>query len=1684
MQQLGLTSESTQDEGVSSFASNAATLAAFGGPLGLASYVAFNDMSSSPAAPTIPKMRTRLGLVGQGVGDIIRERSVATDARRLQRAQDIGQQIMKGDALSKIVGKASETRAVIQAMLSTIDDPNNINIDQSTLLSHKEELLRLVNDDPDDVIQSKLMEELVGALYSADPVRGRGIEAFERNLMEFNRVGHLLEAPSFKKKSNTAFNQIDIGGLSDRARARLDMLGKKYQMDQIDLLQKDVDGEIQQYARIWSKTRKTWIDTLPLDLAAPKAPDWQGPVNQFAGTRIYSGRALQTGRYSNQMILSSTRLLGHLQGKSTKDIKAMNIASIQEKFGVSIEDYYIQEFVSRSNAQGFLPNAQEFRSWRTEILGDAPRIIDTNTAYANHVVSQSRMRHNAITLAGWDKMSRKDRDFLITNASFIGGVDPGVSADRLTSGQLGLTAGSPIQALRAGAGSLDRFTDVPSIARLEQITGGTAAFVGSPGTMGRGRNITAGANHGKNMGWSEKLTGAGNKAVLLDMTDTGVFSLGLDGQGYAYTVAGQMDRVRTEFTKPILDPTDHKNLSSKLLNRIMQQEAGTLSTFSRQEILANRGFLGVGPSGTQYLNIDPRMTSMQLGWQQVTDADGRTTINLVGTMDRDMDTLKLFGTLFKGTTGQVEEDVLMRDLKKYGITRRELRRYGLQGLQNTLVTSGEMMKKAPAFMQRQLISGFGMVSGVSNYEDMIERLVTKGSGESMGLGSGKLANVAGATIQALYESGVDDTSAGRVLSAVWKRGTTREGGFYETGVAIEHEKLKQAIMGRFGKDRGERIIGIAEEGIAIGGDSFSAGTGAGDFKLGRSSVEPRFMQMMQHRLKQMGMKNNDANVVLGSIYKNRMGMAADMKAAEGALGLLESLTGSRTVLSAGTEPRRVRAGELSEILSKGTFSDFLKTEQGGVILDLASGGEGQSLASTIIEHEAGKAFGGSTEIFLPGGESMRSVGGTVIRSREGSQMVAGEYDRLVDDFTQNINSIQQNKFRAKEEAAESMQKFKKNAVLLGTDIIQGLAAGKVKGSAAYLSGLYDMTAGTGLSKQQKALIEKISGKTKGTAVFLSDEGFLSQMKDLRGSASGREEDVAFKLRKFFLSSEAGAFGGPTGVAAIGTRHPIVGLGNVTEMQLFRDVRQLGQSGSDTAFTWFTASEQGKKALQRLRGRTGQKVRSFGDIAKLGKSHQGAVKSFFSSMTGALDDYQGEGGGRIFLASNQLDVHYGSNNSVARVDFGIAGSALGDHDGDQWSIFMTDKQGGQKIISALTSEDGEKFRQSMDDFKVQHGIITQEAKMGLKSHKARMQGAVQSGATMQDVLDERVRSRILSEKASKEMIGQLDVALNPIKQALLNYEGDQKSVTHALALLGVVPEHAVLKGKKLPQFRPFAEEMTGAARIAAETGDVGALTSFLRREIFRDTEYAAGGVDYRVEGRSVQGRISLEGAMDTIQKAMNSARSMGLTSGTGSAKSLGYALMQAGANEEKAMRDLLLAGNTVQSGMIGDQSGAGRRAIAQAGSVFDQIASAAARMDSKATGLLAIGALGSMMAMGAVSEGYAPKPLVMPGEVTSPEVNKAMMNQQLFSSAGSGPGPEQFAPQQDPYAMMERPINMQTTYMNRNSAYQVEGHLSSGYGLGKLANYMSNVSTSSGQLTINDRRRPLGPGYLDRILGDY
>ena len=434
-----------------------------------------------------------------------------------------------------------------------------------------------------------------------------------------------------------------------------------------------------------------------------------------------------------------------------------------------------------------------------------------------------------------------------------------------------------------------------------------------------------------------------------------------------------------------------------------------------------------------------------------------------------------------------------------------------------------------------------------------------------------------------------------------------------------------------------------------------------------------------------------------------------------------------------------------------------------------------------------------------------------------------------------------------------------------------------------------------------------------------------------------------------------------------------------------------------------------------------------------------------------------------------------------------------------------------MISTLSSDNGKRFKRTMDEFKVQHGIITAEAKTGLKSHKARIEkesgGAVgaalagEQGKTVEevmesasrgqaaDILEGRVQSRILSEKASKEMIGQLDIALNPIKQALLNYgdEQDERAVMHALAMFGVVPEHAVLKGKKLEQFRPFAEKMTSAARLAAEKDDIGALEHFLRTEIFAGTEYADAGVgyEYTVGGRTVKGRIALEEAMDVTRKALTSARSMGLTQGTGSAKSAAYALMQGGeAEQQRAMRDLILAGNTVQSGMVGDQSGTARMAIAQSGNVFDQVASAAAKLDAKATGILAIGALGSMMALGIVGEGYAPTPIVMPGEVTSPDVNRAMMNQQLFSSGGGGPSAEQFAPQQDPYAMMERPINMQTTYMNRGSAYQVQGHLSSGYGMGRLANYMSNVSGGSTQFTVNDRRRPLGPGYLERILGDY
>jgi hypothetical protein len=154
-----------------------------------------------------------------------------------------------------------------------------------------------------------------------------------------------------------------------------------------------------------------------------------------------------------------------------------------------------------------------------------------------------------------------------------------------------------------------------------------------------------------------------------------------------------------------------------------------------------------------------------------------------------------------------------------------------------------------------------------------------------------------------------------------------------------------------------------------------------------------------------------------------------------------------------------------------------------------------------------------------------------------------------------------------------------------------------------------------------------------------------------------------------------------------------------------------------------------------------------------------------------------------------------------------------------------------------------------------------------------------------------------------------------------------------------------------------------------------------------------------------------------------------------------------------------------------------------GNGIGKIRHAAETLDKRMLGPLALGVGGSLL-LGSLmgNEGYAPEPILSPGEVVSPRVGRAIRGGNLLAPKDTGPSPEDFnrgGPHRD---MINRPINTQQNYYSRSNAYQIRGQATSTGAVSDFMNFMNTVG-GSGSVLLNDHRRPITPHYIDRFTTD-
>lgn len=1625
-----------------------------------------------------------ISAVSRAIGQSVQSNMRDSTASSLNRVKELTDNIMASDNVQKMFSSISEQNALIQSLLETIDDPSSGLHD--VLLGYKERLLSLARDSNNvDTLQNTI-KEVVKAINTQGTENSR--IRWERNLREHRKLGASLTPPTVLQNAGQPFNEIMPSNLQGNALKRYETLLNKLgpgASSRISLVTRDWGGAQQVYARVYSKGagKGRFLDSVPLQVS-------RGSSDALA---IFTGESLQTGYVAPRQVFQAGLLQNVFNAGGP-----VNFSRLRKEAGMGIDKLFFDEFLNRLSKgkdEGGMSadSARNYRAWKAQFMNVMPRVAYSSGGLSttSHLQKVYGQVGNTALVTGLDKLNQGQQEQLMTRLGTSEGMDayaPGYQflvngLGNQPIGRVGIAANSPLNSLLTTSGANRGMFPVES--RIEQVWGRENQFVryGKARTMGRGRTMTAGptsvasgysaSTMGKNIEWADNLTGATNKFVILDAGVGGKGVSALAGQGAA--LYSGKDIIRSFQSKPILDPMKHGYMGSKMLEHIMGkiQPGGWMEV--TDEMLKEHGsFLGFGPGGNaQFLRESSRTQKYHVGYE-VLDVWGKQQINLMIQTEKRMGDWKGFSTAFKGVMHNIRWNRAAKLASEMGYDESWMRKMGLTS-QDVVLAPADMMKKGAGFLDLQMTSAYGFLSGDKDYLPGLQALAQTQQYSS--LPKHQFGRTTGAIIKSLsnkVQAGViTPDEAGKVLAMTYTLGGTdgvMKG--VHSAQAINRMQIDKAITDAFGSNA-DIVRSVAAKGYSFMPTSMTQGMGVEDYGLGRGSFEPRTIKLLQHRLQSIGLSVDQAGEVIASMYQGKMGHASNIRSAQGMVKMLESMTGNAGVMEGFNQfmndVPRYDLSNVSKIAAEG-FQDFIAKNPEGFVFDFTSGANNE--VTRAIASHAQDIFG-QGQVFIPGkdvADSMRDV--AIKQAGKTDTQVAGEYTRMMSNLFEGMSSATSQKVSGIESGKLALSNFKNQSIDLASRVIHNVARGKVKGLQSMIAKVYDIDAGTTFSSPRHLRTARhLLQKTKGQAIFMDKSGFLSQLNDWMGGNTNKStiHDAAKKAEKFFLGSYQ-ALEGRTdkakGVMQFSMRHPLLSVGNIAPAQIFRHLGEVGTTDRDVF-----------EILGGLEGGRWKGVKNWDQVIGMSSRER---HGFFYDMVENVGSLAPEGGGSVYYPRTVGTVKVAGRAEPFKVDMAIAGAALGDFDGDQWMSMMLHHKAGNHIMSNLNKD--KDWVRAENIYKIKSEIFTEEAKAGLKALE-KMKG-VEWGS------NEMVREGMLKEQAAKASVGKLDVRLTKLRTALLDLKmtgkASRESVSDALAMLKVLEEHASIKGKKLPVFMPFAENVSKAVDYFFDTGSSASFENILRTQIFPGSDL------WNKEGMMIESvdspylyartisneKMSLNTTLQTIQRAVDVSRVTGSHLNP-NAYYLGQVLKSGNEEEKAKVIAMMNAGESLETGII-HQAKTGKSLAAGAEVMGHQFFSVLRNMDKSMLGLGAAGVVGSLAVLGLTShQGYSSEPLVMPGEMVSPDIRQRMGQGDLLSVSK-----EKLSTTSDAYGTFGRPQGTPMTYLAAPSAYQIRGEIPSMKSLPALNNYLGTLGNSSGSLRVNDTRNPITENYVDRLVGMY
>ena len=1072
----------------------------------------------------------------------------------------------------------------------------------------------------------------------------------------------------------------------------------------------------------------------------------------------------------------------------------------------------------------------------------------------------------------------------------------------------------------------------------------------------------------------------------------------------------------------------------------------------------------------------------------------------------------------------------------------------------TMINAGDMLSKAPHYLASQMLTSLGLHEGASSgtlwggrgFDAMMSEI----GGEigqdldNMGYSTwnkskaqkeylGQIVTYAANQLESLGDTGT--SQYGLTFGGVFKMAEQGKFGLTPEDAAEDGFLMRKIKAGHTGHNSYGDEIGIwsdygwkeihsaSRRHQAIGVSTFSAGTPASTQRAAMASMEPRTYQWLHHRLRSMlGYGDDTVTDFMTAFMARKVGIGDDLTALKGIVKSVESMGG----LGAGSTAGLATVSMEEFVTGTGArdtgMQEFLGKHKQGFMLSL--------------DERAAKAMGvrPGGSIYMPGGDVAAAMPGTTIVRGTEDLVIEGELTRRMSDFRDNLGTLMQNKDRVSNELAQAQDqvgRFKSDMADLFGKTWRSSMAGKMTGSVFAQGEMINFGTGRtrigdtftlGYGNNIKAM-SSVFNQRSGEAIFSDAQAFLDSMRTYMGSA--KNEMIAMEgaspkdaskrgareagniIQSFFLGMEhrhsknaqkvlglegAARYGGASTLLG---RHPQGGPGHQSPASVFRS--DFGEF--DTVFERYTATDVGKRKLDMLARQHKIKpedITSFHDISKLIQGREknrrqvAARLGFFRGMGQHIDEYMGQGGGRVSIPDLIAKISYHDGTKPLPLNLSRAAMMVGDADGDFYQLMMfSDKR------HKLFKGDAAKKASWHADlaFAAQQGILFEESKRGVNRL-----GGLQMGGKELSLLADTYQEQMKEMLAKK--IGPLNVAMDQLRFGIVHSVGDSPQERRAAILtLGFLmsAQETQIKGKKNKVAAKFADLLTTAIHAGVQSGgeDVSMLNNLFEHSIFRGSGiWDEGGLKFSVD--SLEGidenvrreiNVALEASqgikgremLGVIKKAMGTVKEHGFDKVSSIMRASGMAGITDTMDNHSAWVANVHDAHSAQAAMLRGELDAVDHYSSVASNVKRRVGTAGDMVMKKFMGPLALGAIGAVGLGAALGDrGYRPTPMIGPGEISDHRVNAAIASGNMYNDHDPVPPP----PVSDRMNVLDRPNHTQSAYFSKGNPYQIRGRVANMGAMNDVSSWVNSLGGSSG-VRINDTRMPITPNYIDRIMGD-